>query len=104
MADGGIGTGDALLFGVACDLSYTVWSATCSSPQTTELFAKDRAATLWKYVRLGALQTAVLVGIMALSAARDGGMRRAAWPLAGGTLVGAGMWWMYGNALKSGGA
>jgi len=55
MAGGGGGT-KAVLFGVAADLVYNVFSATNSSPQTTELFAADRAATLWKYVKLGGVQ------------------------------------------------
>jgi hypothetical protein len=93
-AAGGGGV-DAIAFGVAADLVYNVFSATNSSPQTTELFAGDRAATLWKYVRLGGLQSAILIGIMA-------GRGRSLWPVIGGGLAGAFMWMMYSHALQAG--
>jgi len=103
MASASIGTEDAIAFGVAADLTYTVFSATNSSPQTTELFAGDRAATLMKYVKLGALQAAVLIGVMAFRAGSNGGgMARAFWPAAGGVLTGTMMWAMYAHALKAG--
>lgn len=86
---------DAIAFGVAADLVYNIFSATNSSPQTTELFAGDRAHTLMKYVRLGGLQSIVLVGIMA---ARG----RSVWPILGGGLAGAMMWFMYAHALQAG--
>jgi hypothetical protein len=89
------GTADAIAFGVAADLVYNVFSATNSSPQTTELFAGDRAATLMKYVRLGGLQSAILVGIMAVRG-------RSVWPIIGGGLAGAMMWMMYNHALAAG--
>ena len=93
MANGG--AIDAVAFGVAADLVYNIFSATNSSPQTTELFAGDRAATLWKYVKLGGVQSAVLIGIMAY---RSG----SAWPIIGGGLAGVFMWAMYTHALKAG--
>lgn len=86
---------DAIAFGVAADLVYNIFSATNSSPQTTELFAAERSETLMKYVRLGAVQAALLVGIMAYRG-------RSIWPILGGVLAGAAMWWMYGHALKAG--
>lgn len=93
----------AILFGVACDVTYTVFSATNSSPQTTELFAGERGATLWKYVKLGAGQTVLIIGVMAVAAHGEGGIGLAAWPLAGGLLVGGFMWAMYAHALAAGG-
>lgn len=96
------GAQDAILFGVAADLTYNIFSATNSSPQTTELFASARAATLWKYVRLGALQTTVLVGVMAARALSDGA-RRAMWCIAGGVMAGGSMALMYAHALQAGG-
>lgn len=90
--NGGI---DAIAFGVAAELVYTIFSSTNSSPQTTELFAAERSTTLWKYVRLGGIQSAVLVGIMAVRA-------RSAWAVAGGALAGGFMWGMYAHALKAG--
>jgi len=98
-----LGTEDAIAFGVAADLTYTVFGATNSSPQTTELFASDRAGTLMKYVKLGALQAAVLIGVMAFRAGSNGGgWARAFWPAAGGVLTGAMMWAMYAHALEAG--
>ena len=96
MAGGGGGT-KAVLFGVAADLVYNVFSATNSSPQTTELFAADRAATLWKYVKLGGVQSAVLIGIMAARGGTDGW-----WAVFGGGAAGVMMWLMYRHALRAG--
>lgn len=102
MADS-LGSQDAIAFGVAADLTYTVFGATNSSPQTTELFASDRSDTLMKYVKLGALQAAVLIGVMSFRAASGGGgMKRAFWPAAGGVLTGTMMWLMYAHALEAG--
>lgn len=92
---GGSGAVNAIAFGVAADLVYNVFSATNSSPQTTELFAGDRATTLWKYVKLGGLQSVILVGIMAHQSG-------SVWPILGGGLAGGFMWLMYAHALKSG--
>jgi hypothetical protein len=86
---------DAIAFGVAADLVYNVFSATNSSPQTTELFAGERSATMWKYVKLGGLQGAVLVGIMAVRG-------KSVWPILGGLVAGGAMWWMYRHALQEG--
>ena len=93
-ASGGGGL-DAIAFGVAADLVYNVFSATNSSPQTTELFAGERADTLWKYVRLGAGQSAVLIGIMAIRG-------RSIWPVIGGGIAGWAMYLMYAHALEAG--
>ncbi len=98
----GGGAVDAVAFGVAADLVYNIFSATNSSPQTTELFAGDRADTLWKYVRLGGGQSILLVGIMAYRASHDG-VGHAVWPVFGGALAGVLMWGMYSHALKAGG-
>ena len=95
MALGAPSATDAIAFGVAADLVYNIFSATNSSPQTTELFAAERSETLMKYVRLGGVQAALLVGIMAYRG-------RSIWPILGGVLAGAAMWWMYSHALKAG--
>lgn len=101
VADGS--TDDAIAFGVAASLVYTIYSSTNSSPQTTELFASDRSETLWKYVRMGGWQSALLVGIMAWRAsAGPGGWRHAVWPVLGGGLTGIIMWRMYDHALTAG--
>jgi hypothetical protein len=88
----------AVAFGVAADLVYNIYSATNSSPQTTELFAGDRAETLWKYVKLGGWQAAALVGIMALRGGRETGL----WALAGGAVAAVFMHLMYRHALIAG--
>jgi hypothetical protein len=102
LATGMNGSGglNAVTFGVAADLVYNVFSATNSSPQTTELFAADRSDTLWKYVRLGGLQSAILIGIMA-AGGRHGGQWK--WAVAGGAVAGGMMWAMYAHAKKAGG-
>lgn len=87
---------DATSFGVAATLVYDVFSATNSSPQTTELFAKDRADTLWKYVRLGAVQSLFLVLVMWWRS-------KSVWPILGGLTAGLFMWAMYAHALRAGG-
>lgn len=87
---------DAIAFGVAADLVYNIFSATNSSPQTTELFAADREDTLWKYVRLGGAQSVILVGIMYWRGKRN------IWPVLGGGLAGAFMWGMYAHARRAG--
>jgi hypothetical protein len=88
----------AVAFGVAADLVYNIYSATNSSPQTTELFASDRSETLWKYVKLGGAQALVLVGIMAAR----GGVETGVWALAGGAMAALFMHLMYRHALSSG--
>ncbi len=97
MADPVIGSraSDAIAFGVAADLVYNVFSATNSSPQTTELFASDRAETLWKYVKLGGWQSAALVAIMAFRG-------DSIWPILGGVAAGVAMYLMYRHALGAG--
>lgn len=99
MADDGMpamAAEDATTFGVAATLVYTIFSANCSSPQTTELFASERSGTLWRYVRTAAWQSALLVGIMAVKS-------RSAWPALGGGLTGAILYVTYDRALKDGG-
>jgi hypothetical protein len=92
----------ALLFGAYADLAYNTYSATNSSPQTTELFAGDREETLWKYVRLGDLQVAGLsgFGFLVLTASGQRGLRW--WPIIGGGVVMVAMHAMYAHALKAG--
>ncbi len=92
----------AALFGIYADLAYNTYSATNSSPQTTELFAKDRKATLMKYVYLGDLQVAALsgFGFLVLSATGQKGLRW--WPVIGGGVVAAVMHGMYIHAVKAG--
>jgi hypothetical protein len=85
----------ATLFGVFADLAYNTYSATNSSPQTTELFAGERSKTLWKYVKLGHLQVAGLCVFGAW-------ISRSYWPLVGGGIAAVIMHGMYSHALKAG--
>lgn len=98
----GFGATAAILFGVSVDATLTIFGATNSSPQTTHLFAKDRADTLMWYVWAGLILSVVVVGIMAMGAFRDGGAKLAMWPIFGGVLSGGGMVWLYKHAVKAG--
>lgn len=99
----GFGATAAILFGVSVDATLTIFGATNSSPQTTHIFAKDRANTLMWYVYAGLIGTVIVVGIMAMGAFRDGGAKLAAWPVLGGVISGGGMMWLYKRAVKEGG-
>jgi hypothetical protein len=89
------GAAAATLFGVYADLAYNTYSATNSSPQTTELFAGERSDTLWKYVVIGHVQ-AVGIGLFGSI------LSKKIWPLFGTLAVGIIMHCMYGHALKRG--
>lgn len=90
------GLGAAALFGIYADLAYNTYSATNSSPQTTELFAGDRSKTLWKYVVIGDVQV-IGLGLFGSVISKSG------WPLFGAVAVGLVMHGMYAHALKAGG-
>ena len=96
------GAGAAGLFGIYADLAYNCYSATNSSPQTTELFAGERDKTLWKYVVLGDAQVVALAGIgfVVLSATGQKALRW--WPVIGAGLVAVAMHAMYWHALRAG--
>jgi hypothetical protein len=85
----------AVSFGVYADLAYNLYSATNSSPQTTELFAGERGETLWKYVVIGHVQ-AIVLGIFGSI------LDKTLWPLFGTVTIGSVMHWMYSHALKRG--
>src|SRR5436305_11912758 len=85
----------AVAFGVYADLAYNLYSATNSSPQTTELFAGERTQTLWKYVVIGHIQ-AVALGVFGSV------LDRTLWPLFGTLSIGGVMHCMYQHALKVG--
>lgn len=85
----------AISFGVYADLAYNLYSATNSSPQTTELFAGDRSETLWKYVVVGHVQ-AVALGLFGSL------LDRSLWPLFGTLSIGGVMHCMYKHALHAG--
>jgi len=83
------------LFGIYADLAYNTYSATNSSPQTTELFSGERSETLWKYVLIGHAQA---LGIGALGSY----LSRKWWPIIGTVTVGVIMHGMYKHALAAG--
>lgn len=83
---------DAASIGVSAAVVYDVISATNSSPQTTELNAKHRAATLMKWVHIGLVQAALFVMIMTAAEPRGKKWR----PLLGGVLA---MVLLYGQYL-----
>lgn len=87
-----------IAFGVFADLAFNLFSAMCSSPQTTELFAADRAATLWKYVKIADVAA---VGFGLFATAADFG-NVGWWPLIGSLVVVGIMHYMYRYALKAG--
>lgn len=89
------GTTAAISFGVYADLAYNLYSATNSSPQTTELFAGERGKTLWKYVVIGHVQ-AVALGLFGSI------LDRSLWPLFGTLTIGAVMHGMYSHAMSAG--
>lgn len=96
-----LGLGAAALFGIYADLAFNIYSATNSSPQTTELFAGDRADTLMKWVWVGG--GAVLVfGVFGTILATKATGRLNLWPLFGSLSVGGVMYFMYCHALKAG--
>jgi hypothetical protein len=98
-------TGWAALIGIYAALVFDVFSSTNSSPQTTELFARDRAGTLWKWIRIGAV---VSIAFIALAVFTEYGSKRedkSAYlaPVVGGVAALAIMWAMYSHALTEGG-
>jgi hypothetical protein len=88
-------TSAALAFGLYADLAYNIYSATNSSPQTSELFAGNRSDTLWKYVVIGHGQ-AIALGLFGSY------LDKSLWPLAGTVTIGIVMHGMYAHALKAG--
>jgi hypothetical protein len=91
------GNGDsAVKVAVYAALMYDIISATNSSPQTAEINASKRAATLMKWVHLGLVQGLLFVGIgMYLDKDR--------WPpLMGGGLAAVLLYGQYLYAMKSG--
>jgi len=87
----------AVVMAIFAALTYDIISATNSSPQTTEINAKKRGATLMKWVQLGWADRSVC-------ADRCGGAARAAGRCAaivGAGLAGSMLWAQYQHALSS---
>lgn len=67
MADRGIGAGSwGLAFLVAATFMADIIAKACSSPQTMEINAGKRAATLEKWVNVGLVEGAALVAVACL--------------------------------------
>lgn len=94
-----LGHDNAVTFMVAAGLVYEIIAAACSSPQTAEINASKRSATLMKWVKIGMLQAAVFVLAAVLLAENKAAKWAAA---AGGALAGAMMWASYAYADKAG--
>lgn len=94
--DLGVDGGSAIKVAVYATLMYDIISATNSSPQTTEINAQKRAATLMKWVYIGLIQGAFFVAIgMYLDKER--------WPpLLGGGIAAVLLWGQYQYALYQG--
>lgn len=86
-------------FMVAAGLVYEIIAAACSSPQTAEINAARRSATLMKWVHIGLAQAALFVLIAAAIADND--QKRYA-AIGGGTLAAALMYGSYVYANKAG--
>lgn len=76
-------------------LAYDIVSAVNSSPQTTELNAAQRSATLMKWVVIAECQIA---GFAVLGVLLDGTL----WPAVGAVIGGGLMWAQYVHAKNAG--
>jgi hypothetical protein len=57
--------GDGVAFLVSAGLVYECIAKACSSPQTAELNAAKRSATLMKWVNIGSVESVAIVAIAA---------------------------------------
>lgn len=89
---------DAAVIGVSAAVVYDVISATNSSPQTTEINAKARAATLMKWVNIGLAQAILFVVIMTIAEPPGKKWR----PITGGGLASILLYVQYLHARASG--
>lgn len=97
LADGFNDNGEhAVTVAIYATLMYDIISATNSSPQTTEINASRRAATLMKWVHLGLVQGLLFVAIGVY-------LDKDRWPpLMGGGIAAVLLYGQYKYALKSG--
>src|SRR5580658_1436954 len=89
--------GDGIAFLVSAGIVYEIIAAACSSPQTTEINASSRAATLMKWVHIGLVQAALFV-----TAAAIFDRRHRTEIIAGGTAAGILMYGQYLHARTAG--
>lgn len=88
---------DGIAFLVSAGIVYEIIAAACSSPQTTEINAKSRSATLMKWVHIGLVQSALFVG-----AAAYFDRKRARSYIAGGAAAAVLMYGSYVHAKRAG--
>jgi ribose 5-phosphate isomerase RpiB len=60
-----VSSGDGIAFLVSAGIVYEIIAAACSSPQTTEINAKQRSGTLMKWVHIGIGQAVIFVAVAA---------------------------------------
>jgi membrane protein required for beta-lactamase induction len=95
-----MGGSPAVTVAVYAALTYDIISATNSSPQTTEINASKRAATLMKWVYIGLIQ-AVLFAAIGYYFEKESG--RPAWPPVMGVGIAASLlWFQYEHAKRAG--
>ena len=85
----------AIAFGVYATLALDAFGSVTSSPQTTELFARDREGTLMKYVYLAdGIGLAIGAGASLID--------ETPWPFLGAALVTSMMHFLYKHAARVG--
>ena len=96
-ASASVGGSNGIAFLVSAGIVYEIIAAACSSPQTAELNASTRAATLMKWVHIGVVQAA---GFVTIAAVVDPRHRNA--NVGGGFLAGVIMYASYLHAAAAG--
>ena len=89
--------GNGVPFLVAAGIVYEIIAAACSSPQTAELNAEKRAATLMKWVNIGLAESVLFITIAAYVDRKH--TRPIVW---GGALAGGIMYASYWHAKRAG--
>ncbi len=93
---GAMDSSDAIAMLVAAGLVMECIAASCSSPQTAEINANKRAGTLMKWVHIGIVEAAVLIGVAAVVSKRPGPI------LVGGGIAMGTMYAQYVHARNAG--
>lgn len=88
---------DGVAFLVSAGIVYEIIAAACSSPQTAEINAGTRAATLMKWVHIGSVQAVLFVTAAAMI-----DRKHAKSILLGGSLAWLIMYGCYWHAKKAG--
>jgi len=65
MADMGLGASDGIAFLVSATMVADIIAKACSSPQTAEINADKRSATLMKWVKVGTVEAILLLVVAA---------------------------------------